>query len=200
MVFKKGHIPWGKGKPCSEEVKRKISEANKGCVTWNKGIPCTEEFKKAHSKRMTGKNNPMYGVKRILTKEWVDKIVKSRAGYRHTQETRDKISLANIGRKLTEETRRKLRESHLERSNRRIGTFEYPILLGLEEALECEILRQYYVCGYSLDGYIPKLNLAIEIDEQYGHSSKTRIEKDKIRENNIKKELDCVFWRIDVPL
>lgn len=30
-------MPWPKGKPCSEETKRKLSEAHKGQIPWNTG-------------------------------------------------------------------------------------------------------------------------------------------------------------------
>ena len=45
MTFKKGGIPWNKGKHTSKGTKIKISEANKGHIAWNKGIPRSDEEK-----------------------------------------------------------------------------------------------------------------------------------------------------------
>lgn len=55
-IFCKGHIPWSKdkkldkppwnkGKPWSEEIKKKISEANKGKPAWNKGLKKVLSFR-----------------------------------------------------------------------------------------------------------------------------------------------------------
>ncbi len=41
---------WNKGKPFSEESKRKMSESQKGVPSWNKGIPRTQAVKDAVSK------------------------------------------------------------------------------------------------------------------------------------------------------
>lgn len=35
--FKKGHIPWNKDIPMTEEIKEKVSKAKKGTAPWNKG-------------------------------------------------------------------------------------------------------------------------------------------------------------------
>ena len=80
-----------------------------------------------------------------------------------------------------------------------IGKNEKQILDDLEEITGHKIERQKYISNlkYYLDGYISKTNTAIEIDE-YHHfvkDGKLRIE-DVIRENKIKKELDCNFNRI----
>ncbi len=48
---------------------------------------------------------------------------------------------------------------------------------------------------YSLDGYCPMLNLAIEIDEPH---HKDYLEKDLRRQNIIKQVLNCQFLRINV--
>ena len=53
MAYKKGYIPWNKGKEHSKETKRKISEANKG-----KKHSYTEETKKKIKERMMGDKNP----------------------------------------------------------------------------------------------------------------------------------------------
>ena len=74
----------------------------------------------------------------------------------------------------------------------RIGKNETQILNILEEQLGYNILRQYEINGYFLDGYIPELNLVIEVDERPKIN-----ERDIRRENEIKNELNCEFLRIN---
>jgi len=38
MPFKKGLVPWNKGKPWSDEVKQKVSTTKMGKPAWNKGL------------------------------------------------------------------------------------------------------------------------------------------------------------------
>ena len=75
----------------------------------------------------------------------------------------------------------------------RKGKHETIILNRLEKLFKYKIIRQYEIYGYFLDGYIPELNLAIEIDESHHDLQK---EKDKIRECLIKTELRCKFLRV----
>lgn len=49
--FKKGMIPWNKGKTFSEETRKKMSEARIGKEPWNKGIEWI---------RMRGENSPVW--------------------------------------------------------------------------------------------------------------------------------------------
>lgn len=65
--FKKGHTPWNKGVPCSENTKKKISKANKGNmpIPWNKGKYWNKKWKQEQSLRTKKawaegkhKNNP----------------------------------------------------------------------------------------------------------------------------------------------
>lgn len=56
----------------SIESKEKMSNSKKGCTPWNKGIKC--EYS---SLRMQGRNNPMYGKKKIHRKEAIDKLRKA---------------------------------------------------------------------------------------------------------------------------
>ena len=59
------------------------------------------------------------------------------------------------------------------------------------------IRRQYFTNYGLLDGYIPELNLAIEIDEKHHFDRKGNLkEKDIERQKNIEKELYCKFLRI----
>lgn len=98
---------------------------------------------------------------------------------------------------LSQETKRKLREALFKRVEKigpicpAKGKNETRILNKLEYMLDYKILRQYKVAGYYLDGYIPELKLALEVDE---------IPKDTPREIErqgiIEKELGCTFMRI----
>lgn len=64
--FRKGNIPWVKGKHHTEETKRKISKANKGNVSWMKGK--TKENYKPLKKisEFMKKNNPMFNKITVL--------------------------------------------------------------------------------------------------------------------------------------
>lgn len=98
--FKKGHIPWNKGKKIPEETRKKLSKSLKGK---NIGHPCyyrTDIFKKGHKIRNTGRTHFKKGHipwnkgltkeidkrvakignrnKRIFTKELIRKILKRR--------------------------------------------------------------------------------------------------------------------------
>lgn len=74
-----------------------------------------------------------------------------------------------------------------------IGKNEKRILDELELSLGYKIIRQYRILGYCVDGYCKKLNLIIEIDEDY-HSKK--IQQDNIRQKEIENKLKCIFLRI----
>lgn len=75
----------------------------------------------------------------------------------------------------------------------KIGTNEKDILDFYEKKMGHKIIRQYYTSGRFLDGYIPELNVAIEVDEK-AHRYK-RVE-DYLREEEIKSRLGCEFIRI----
>jgi len=142
MVFKKGYIPWNKGKfgkenHCfgihhSEEFRKKLSKINTG-------KKLSEETKQ--KLRDNAKINPNYGRRGkhfILSEEHKKHISESHKGHKHTKETiekmkksmkgikhpnmvgqhlseehKRKIKLANIGRIVTEKTREKLRRANL---------------------------------------------------------------------------------------
>src|SRR3990167_8351852 len=76
------------------------------------------------------------------------------------------------GEKHSEKTKQKMRISAFEYAKKivgiicpRVGHNEREILDRLEKELGYRVLRQYKICGYYLDGYIPELKLAIEVDE-----------------------------------
>lgn len=83
-MFKKGHIPWNKGKkrpPFSKEWKKRMSKAQKGRTAWNKGkklSPRSEEVKKKISESEKGK---------IISIETRIKISKFMKGRHHSPAT-----------------------------------------------------------------------------------------------------------------
>lgn len=95
-----------KGRPLSEEHKRKISEANTGKIR-------SEETKKKIGASKSGKNSPNWG--KHLSEETKAKIKEKRKGYKNSPETREKISKAlqgenhpNWGKHLSDETKQKI--------------------------------------------------------------------------------------------
>ncbi len=70
------------------------------------GRPHTEETKKKISILRTGEGNGMFG--KSLSEETIKKIIKSRKGYRHSEETKRKIGLANQKNKCTEKQKQQI--------------------------------------------------------------------------------------------
>lgn len=189
----KGHIPWNKGLTKkeypqlsrkgykkTEEHKRKLSEARK----------------KNPTRYWLGKKKPPF------SKEHRKKLSEAGKGRKFSEEHKKKISKAHKGIYHTEETKRKLRKLVFEYAKEmngftypNVGRHEKQILDELEKELGYRIIRQYEVEGYFIDGYIPEINLAIEVDEKY-HERKNVKKKDIEREKFIKAKLDCKFVRI----
>jgi len=79
----------------------------------------------------------------------------------------------------------------------RIGNNETNILQYCSTIAGYNILPQYFIAGKFLDGYIPKLNLAIEIDESHHYNKLGNLKiEDIIREDYIKDKLGCSFLRL----
>ena len=92
-VAKKGCIPWNKGKTgvYSEETKKKWSKIRKGKSTWNKGIPCSDEVKHKISDANKGKKKPCTEEHKKKQSE-ASKKRKEMDGYINSPKTRMKIS------------------------------------------------------------------------------------------------------------
>jgi len=78
--FKKGNIPWTKGKPCSEETKKKISESHKGKPSARKGQYCSTESKKRMSEAHKGQIAWNKGKKGCYSKETIRKMSEAKKG------------------------------------------------------------------------------------------------------------------------
>ncbi len=206
MVFKSGYIP-------SEEQRRKQSEKRKklikeGLIDMKKIM--NSKVKKKISETLLGHSvsketrDKMKGPK---SEEHKKKLSESHKGYIHPMNQRIKISEGmkkrwkDINSKLHSfERSEKLRTARLKQFEvngkcQNIGKNEKEILDNLEVLFGHKIKRQHFIKGYSLDGYIPLLNIAIEIDEKNHRSMRSMIHDDK-KEKIIKKELNCLFIRI----
>jgi len=115
----------------------------------------------------------------------------------------------NKGKKFgshTREHKRKIRESliqYVETVRLKgkplypcVGLNEKQILDSLEEKYNFPIQRQYRVAGFFLDGYIPELNIAFEVDEEYHFENGKLSVSDIRRQQEIEDELKCQFVRI----
>ena len=138
----KGHPGWnkgGKGKPHSEETKKRLSELATGRHPSDETRQKMSESRKGHPGYMKGKHhseesrqktsNTLKG--RSKSEEWKRKISeahkgkhhteesirkmseskKGKPGHPHSEESRKKISEANKGRHISEEARRKVSEA-----------------------------------------------------------------------------------------
>ncbi|EHM8597980.1 Rha family transcriptional regulator [Escherichia coli] len=76
-----------------------------------------------------------------------------------------------------------------------LSTAEKIALNTIEQVLGINLIRQYRVLNYRIDGYDPVNNIAYEIDEPEHQYKK---EQDEIRQRRIENELGCKFVRIKV--
>lgn len=80
--------------------------------------------------------------------------------------------------------------------NIRSARFEYKYLNEIEDFLNLmniDYIEQYQVDNYRIDLYIPKYNIAIEIDEE---EHKYKKNYDTIRQKYIEKQIHCKFIRV----
>ena len=187
-MFKKGNKFGGWNKNLTKETDvrvKNIADKMKGKeknITWRENL----------SKARTGTRLPQ---------TWRDNISKGKLNTYKSDDTKLKISKSLLGKPKKESTISKLRiiaQNNIINKGKlpRTGFNEIHILNQLEELFRLKILRQYPVNGYFLDGYIPELNLAIEVDEK-SHSNIYRKQKDIQREGFIKQQLNCDFLRIE---
>lgn len=204
------------GKHLSDDTKKKISERMKG-----QKIIITEQWAKNISRGRTGiklrdeikqrmlKIHPLYRddvtLEKItpIIKELILKYGEYNSKYFFLEKTATILNCSNkavqraIGNTSDYFKQYSLKPTLID--NPTFGRNEKSILDFYEKKLGYKILRKYTVREsnnhFFLDGYIPELNIAIEIDEKYHFYPNTK-EKDKLRENKIKKALNCKFIRI----
>ena len=80
--------------------------------------------------------------------------------------------------------------------NVRSARFEYKYLNEIEDFLnvmDIDYIEQYQVDNYRIDLFIPKYNIAIEIDEK---EHKYKQECDRIRQKYIEKQIHCNLFAL----
>lgn len=70
------------------------------------------------------------------------------------------------------------------------------MLIEALEELDLEVKTQYNVDSYRIDFYIPKLNIAVEYDEEH-HFTEANIKKDIERQTYIEEKIGAKFIRCD---
>jgi len=192
-----------KGRRHSEKTKRKMSNSHKGRIPYEMTDIIKSNMSKAAKGRIRTQKSCQKGIetRRNNGKPW--------CSTEHKKKISD--SLMNnknfLGKKHTDENKKLYRELAIKRIETQrlngiktmlsLGKYEKHILDTLEDFWDCKIQRQKRVAGYFIDGFCPMFNLAIEIDEPY-HKKKEQLNKDKYREEQINKELQCSFLRIEV--
>ena len=136
-----------KGHKCSEEQKRKQSEAMKGRpshkkgkpgkTAWNKGVPQTEENRRKNSESHKGIPPSNKGVP--MSEDQKKKIAAAHKGKHHSEETRKRMSESGKGR--PSHKKGKPGKPHTEEEKRKLSATHQGIPYDEWEAFACE--RKY---------------------------------------------------------
>lgn len=167
-----------KGKRLSDEQRRHISAALKGRVFSPKhryNLSIVNTGKKWNLERRIKQSNRLKG-----------KVPKCARNER-SLELKNKLRIATLN------YIRRYRESY----KPNLGPYEKHILDKLEALIKLPIIRNKYINGYFVDGYVYSKNMVIEIDEpRHYHTDGTLRKQDILREEKIYETLGCVIIRI----
>jgi len=191
--FKKGQIPWNKGKQTSLDARRKQSIAHIG-------KPLSEAHRKAIGLNSLGN--------------------KYRLGTHHTPEWKKQISQMNTGKNIPEEIRKKISHTckivynseNIKRQRKEARAKQiFPVkdtsietkIQNFLQQLEIEYFAHKYMNiehAYQCDILIPSMNMVIECDGNYWHSYPAGKDIDHIRTKElIEKGFKVLrFWESDI--
>lgn len=181
------------GRKLTDETKAKISAARTG----KKRGPHSEETKKkisvankqaAQNKKINGVNRPPY----IMSAE-----ARKRASERMKGNTLGKLGNHNKGKPLSLSSEQRANRSRKRveflKNNKNIKSRTTPELKFIEFLInqKLEFVHQYAIHtengSWLYDFYIPSLSLFVEIDGEFWHSPRKIINRDKFKNNIIKK-------------
>jgi hypothetical protein len=192
----------------TKEHKLKMSNVQK----INQNLPLVKK-KKSEALKIS-QNKPEVKLKignvhrgKIISKE--TRMKKSLAAKKYAAkhpEVAQRVNPNNFSEKTIQQWKKNLRIGAIKRIERQkfngyplkicVGKNEKLILDNIEKVLNYKIERQYPIIGYFIDGYIPELKIAFEIDEYYHCKNNNLRQKDIQRQQEIEKELNCQFIRI----
>lgn len=147
--------------PDKEEIRKRMSIANTGRKH-------TEEWKKKASIRMSGKNNPMYGVPspnkgKKASLETIEKLRKINRGRKYTEEQKKKMrkKYNETVKNRTPEKQKEIHERMSKASKKRLVDYEHPqnkkVYVYENDILVNEFKNSVYCRNYYYDNYgLPK--------------------------------------------
>jgi very-short-patch-repair endonuclease len=170
------------GKEKGNEISKKIRISKIGDKNPAKRPEVREIISKNRKGKLTGDENPKY---------WKNKK-------NVEQSKRMELNNPLFNLKTKEKRRKYMLNKFYETGDIKIGNNETQILNEIEKITNFVIERQHRVIGYSIDGYILELNLAIEIDERHHYytTDGSLRPKDIERQKRIEEALKCKFLRI----
>jgi len=170
-VHKEGYEPWNKGKPMSEEAKKRLSAAKKGSIPWNKGKKMTEEHRK----------------------NWEISLRDTKFGKPHDEETRKKLRSIFIDR--LKSINKKYHPSYNKKGCEYFNKLMEETGIKIQHA---ENGGEFFIkgLGYWVDGYDKENNTVYEWDEKHHYINGELRERDILRQNAIENFLNCKFIRI----
>jgi len=184
-----------------------IIQKNKRKKNTRKNFHHTEKTKEIIRKKLSGKTSPFFknihmnDIKKVLKNFFKYEKYPCRSNFFHSYHIKKYCCVSKLRRVLKEKNTTldiiasEINKSFLNRTKGRIGIIEEKILDNIEKQKQTTILRQIKIGKYYIDGYDRNNNIVYEVDEQ--QHKYTQIQ-DYIREQQIKKELNCNFVRIKV--
>lgn len=170
---------------CGEERAKEISEKIRKSKLDSKNPAKRPEVREAISRSrrglLMGEDNPKY---------WLGK---------KNQGQSERMRYNNPAQRpdVKEGSRKRMLKRWSENGSVKIGINEKKILDTIETLFNISIIRQHQVLGYAVDGYLPELNMVIEIDEKHHYDRDGNLhKKDVKRQHLICETLNCDFIRV----